>query len=66
MLFLAVTVCGISMGISLELKEGTERLTEQRWSYCEEEQLDLPKKKLKEEAKEKRRRRKLQQNSLHM
>jgi hypothetical protein len=53
------------MGISLELKEGTERLTEQRWSYSEKEQLDLRKKKLKEEAKEKRRRRKLQQNSLH-
>ncbi len=52
------------MGIPLELKEGTERLTEQRWSYSEEEQLDLQKKKLKEAAKEKRRRRKLQRNSL--
>lgn len=57
-------VCGVSMGIPLELKEGTERLTGQRWSYSEEEQLDLQKKKLKEEAKEKRRRRKLQRNSL--
>jgi hypothetical protein len=57
-------VWGISMGIPLELKEGTERLTEQRWSYSEEEQLDLQKKKLKEAAKEKRRRRKLQRNSL--
>jgi len=50
------------MGIPLELEEGTERLTEQRWSYSEEEQLDVQKKKLKE-AKEQRRR-KLQRNSL--
>jgi bifunctional ADP-heptose synthase (sugar kinase/adenylyltransferase) len=33
-------VCGVSMGIPLELKDGTERLTEQRWSYTEEEQLE--------------------------
>jgi hypothetical protein len=45
-------VCGISMGIPLELKEGTERLTEQRWSYSEEEQLDLQKKKPKKKEEE--------------
>ncbi|CAM6008971.1 unnamed protein product [Sphagnum balticum] len=33
-------VCGVSMGVPLELKEGTERLTEERWSYSEEEQLE--------------------------
>jgi hypothetical protein len=33
-------VCGVSVGIPLELKEGTESLTEQRWSYSEEEQLE--------------------------
>jgi hypothetical protein len=40
------------MGIPLELKEGTERLTGQRWSYSEEEKLDLQKKLKKKEEEE--------------
>jgi len=41
------------MGIPLELKEGTERLTEQRWSYSEEEQLDLQRRSQRKKKKKK-------------